>query len=355
MPRADLPLCPRCGAWCSDCGHAPEPRLTWIAEPLRHRVLAVVGMAVFTVLFAAVLMGIGPLIWWLTYGWPPQTWIELLGVIAVALISLPGWVVGIGLVLSIPEHDPGRLWNLRDAAPRDQDTWFGAAVVRRALLRASATRVARLALPRPPCPELTSETAAPRLTTVLQDMSQGPAAAPHPAAPPDPAALADELTRLLTAALAGLVARGRVVVYAARSHGWSRAAPDAAPATLDHLHHTLAVQSPDPTGAPWLEAILLRELAHGREVSLHVAAQFLLDAVAPELGFVYEHDVDHTARWRPPDVAARLLVDTAAVDAALVAWRALDPALVGPALDTWTDALRARFAPAHGDDDDTAD
>lgn len=314
MPRA-LPLCSTCGAWSEPCGHPPDPRVQWVAEPLRNGLLDLLGMAVFSVLFAATVIGVGPLLWWLAYGWPPSGWLETLGVIMIALISLPGAVIGVGMLVSIPEHYRGRRWNVRDLAARDDDRVDGFLVVRRrGPDRGDLTRTRRSGLPAPVSFDMTTETAA-RTTA-------------------DPG-------RLFAVALAGLLARGHLELARVHEHGWSRA-PDEAPRRTDRVLYYVRPRGPRSSAHPWLERTLLDLAARAPATDLLQQLERLAYAVAGAIGFEHEGD-DPEPHWpaeatRTPGEAlqARLLEDLGDedgappdVDAALAAWRAQHPDIAG--------------------------
>jgi hypothetical protein len=325
MSRAS-PLCPTCGAWDARCGHPPDPRLQWTAAPLGRAVLDLLGTAVFTLLIAAVLIGLGPLLWWLAYGWPPRDWIEWFGVIMVALVSVPGTVVGLGMIVSIPEHWPGRRWTARDLAATDADRWTGDLVVRRG---------------RPEWGELARNTTAPLPAPDSFDMSTETAAK----STADPA-------KLITAALAALLARGHVELSAVHRTGWTYHG-DAPPCALDHLRYYLRPRGPDPVHLPWLEQALLTLVTRQPDTDLLTHVAMMTHGVADALGFEYDED-GHEPYW--PDEATqtpgevlqqRLLEDLADADppapdvaAALAAWRARHPALPD-LLDGIADIARA--------------
>lgn len=331
----DLPLCTTCGAWSEPCGHPPDPRLRWVAEPLRNGLLDLLGMAVVTVLFAVVIIGIGPLLWWLAYGWPPGDWIELLGVIAIALISIPGAVIGVGLIISIPEHYRGRRWNVRDLAARDDDrvdAWLF--VRRRRPDRGGLVRTVRTAIPAPVSFDMTTETAA-RAT--------------------------DDPGLLLAVALAGLLARGHLDLQRVHETGWTRQ-PSEGPRPTDRVLHHLRPRGPQTPEHPWIERTLLDLVAaHPGDDLLHLLER-LAHRIADSLGV--EHDDDGHAPHRPPDptstprqaLKTRLLEDLGDdapehppdVDAALAAWRTRHPD-IADLLERIADLAHAILEP----DDDT--
>lgn len=335
MARRGLPLCITCGAWSPGepaCGHAPDPRLHWSAPPWWDGLGDLFGMALFTVLLAAVLMGVGPLLWALFYDWPPRGWIETFGVVGVALVSIPGWVVGVGLVLSIPGHWRGRCWQVRDARASADDVTSGFVFIRRgAPVRGSVTRAVCAAVP----------------SHVEMDMSSVTAAENT-----------GDLGLVLAAALAGLAAGGRLALSLVETTGWSRQPHDEAPRPLAGTSVHVRGLSPRTSDASWLEGALLDLLAHGRDVELRHPLRDLIEQLALEIG--YTRDDDGAAlRWpadapATPAGALRALVradppdrdDPGPVVAALAAWRARDPARVGPVLDLVAD-LTAELLTEH--------
>lgn len=326
MP-GELPLCVVCGALARGgapaCAHARVARARWVGEPWWRVIAGFAGTAIGTLLFAAVLAGIGPLIGWLAYGWPPQGWIEILGVIGVALVSIPGVVVGVGLVLSIPELYPGRAWELRDREATDEAWWRGWAHVRGGRVRGQATLHLRTRVPGPSSCRLSSEDAA-RCTG-------------------DPA-------RVIAAALAGLAASGRLAVSREKRVGWSRDALDEAPRPIAGLEYTLrAVGSPAAEG-PWVERALLAALPPGQEVALAEVVASVVQRVALEAGCV-SGDEDSAPSWDPTHaraLRAAILGDEeprpperpARVDAELDGWRRERPD-AGEVLDALTQGVRA--------------
>lgn len=334
MSRAS-PLCSTCGAWGPGCGHPPDPRLQWTAEPLRRPALELLGMAVFTILFAAVLIGIGPLLWWLAYGWPPHDWMEWFGVVMVALVSLPGAVIGVGLVITIPEHWHGRRWTVRDLAATDADRWTGDVTVRRGRPeRGELARAITSALPAPASFDMSSETAAKSTA--------------------DPAAL-------LTAALADLLARGHVALSHVHRTGWTYHG-DPPRCALDRHRYDLRPRGPDPVHLPWLERALLTLVTRRPDTDLLTLVAALSLDVAESLGF--EFDDEGEPHWpagatqTPGEVLQQRLLEDLADDdppspppdlaAALTAWRAEHPDL--PALlDQVAEIARTNLAPAAPD------
>lgn len=330
MPGAELPLCVVCGAFARGsapgCAHARVARARWVGQP-RWRVVAdFAGMAFGTLLFAAVIAGVGPLLWWLAYGWPPRGWIELFGVIGVALVSIPGAVVGVGLVCSIPELYRGREWELRDDEATDAVWWRGWALVRGRRVRGRATHHLRTRVPGPAQSRLTSEDAA-RCTG-------------------DPA-------RVIAAALAGLAAAGRIALGCEKSVGWRRDDQDEAPRPIAERLLTLRAVLPRADEGPWLERVLLSALPPGQEVALAAALATVVGRVAPAAGCVAE-DEDSAPRWDPTHAqalrAAILGEDEplpperpARVDAELDAWRREQPE-AGELLDELRQVVRAALA-----------
>ncbi|MDC0666595.1 hypothetical protein [Nannocystis radixulma] len=322
MARGELPLCTVCGTWSPGgalrCGHPPDARLTWLRPPWSDGLRDFLGMAAFTLLCAAVLLAIGPLLWWIFATWPPESPLDIAGAIGVGLVSLPSWVFGIGIVLAIPEHWRGRCWRLHDARAGDDDRATGFVVVRgRGPVRGDLVRTIRAAIPEHDCSDMSSTTAA--------------------QATGDP-------QLVVAAPLAGLAARGHIALTLVDTSGWTLRVPDPPLAVRSAGVHvrSLSLQTAEH---PWLERLLLDQLEAGQPVELRQALRALLVRLAREVGY-FQGDGDRRPYWptdagNSPSEALRALllddpsapVDPAPVRAVLAAWRARDPARVGPVLE----------------------
>lgn len=305
---ATLPLCFDCGAAAdAGCGHPRSSRLRWAPAPLRAHLREGLGVMAFTALFALVLIGVGPLLWWLAYGWPPEGWIELAGALGIALVSLPGWVIAIGVLLSAPSLWPERRWALID---REGGVRGSMSTRRGRLVRAELSIAARTTLARPTSTSLTSTLAIER---------------------------SDDPTLVLAAALVGLAARGLVRVTATRTTGWTRSAEDVAARPVDALALTIAATDERPPPQPWIEAMLLGMLQHGREGGLRAVATDLAERTALAVGFVGDEE-SGSLRWPEdaptgPREALRELLDAgevasgdaSAISDALAEWCAREP------------------------------
>ncbi|MCY1070309.1 hypothetical protein OV090_36535 [Nannocystis sp. RBIL2] len=326
MARRELSLCTSCGAWSPGgprCGHPRDPRLVWLRPPWWDGLGDLLLMALFAVLLAAVLMGIGPLLWWLYPFWPPESPLHIAGALCIGLVALPSSIFGIGVILAIPELYRGRCWHLRDAAASDDDRVVGQIFVRvRAPVSGGVVHTVRSPVPAPDCSDMSSESAA-RLTG-------------------DP-------SLVLAAALAGLAARGRIALTRVDTSGWNlhrRGPPLAIRSSAVHIRSL----SPRTADDPWLEGVLLDRLADDRPVELRPVLRALLLRLGaddhPRL--VWPVDAD-----TPPDVALRAVPlgapprpdDPAAVRAVLAAWRARDPERVAPVLELVA-SLTAELLPA---------
>jgi hypothetical protein len=322
MTGRELSLCTTCGTWSpgrvARCGHPRDPRLEWLRPPWWDNLGDLLLMALFTLLFAAVLMGIGPLLWWLYPAWPPESPLDIAGAICIGLVAAPCCLFGIGIILAIPEHYRGRCWRLRDAAGGDDDRVEGQVFVRvRAPARGGLVRTVRSPVPAPESSDMSSETAA-RTTGDPQ--------------------------LLVAAALAGLAARGRIALTRVDTGGWSLRRSDP-PLTIRSAAVHVRRLSPKTADDPWLEGVLLDQLADGPAVELRRPLRALLLRLGDAAGYARSDD-----RPRPfwpadadtsPGLALRAALvddppphdDPAAVRAVLAAWRARDPERVAPVLE----------------------
>ncbi|HEY8379190.1 MAG TPA: hypothetical protein VIK91_22005, partial [Nannocystis sp.] len=246
MAARDLPLCITCGAWSPDaplaCGHPPNPQLTWHRLPWWHHLGDFLGLALFTLLLAAVLIGLGPLLWWLLLGWPPDGALETFGAIALALVTLPAWAVGLMLVRVLPEYWPGRRWEIRDTRADPDDITSGYIDLRRGRpVRGDVARTVR----------------APILPPVTEDMSSVTAAK-----------TTGDLRLVLAAALAGLAARRQIALTLVETTGWTRDPGD--PDPLPHRTPRIDARrlSSKTADTLWLEALLLDRLSAEHDLDL---------------------------------------------------------------------------------------
>jgi hypothetical protein len=145
---------------------------------------------------------------------------------------------------------------------------------------------------------------------------------------------------VLAAALAGLAARGQL-------------GPRPQSAVGIHVRRL----SPRTAEAPWIEGALLDLLAHGHDLELRHPVRDLVRTLASEIGYT-DPDGDGP-RWpadapgTPADALRAFVLDgppdgaddPAPVAAALAAWRARDPARVGPVLDLLAELTADVFAP----------
>ncbi|PCC68331.1 hypothetical protein SAMN02745121_05102 [Nannocystis exedens] len=334
MAERELSLCTTCGTWSPDgaarCGHARDPRLSWLRPPWWDGLGDLLRMALFTVLCAAALMSIGPLLWWLYPWWPPESPLHIAGAIGIGIVTAPGWVFGIGLVLAIPEHYRGRCWHLRDAAGSDDDRAAGHVFVRvRAPVRGGLVRTVRSPLPLPDCSDMSSEAAAQRTG--------------------DP-------QLVVAAALAGLAARGRIALTRVDTGGW-RLRRREPPLVIRSAAVHVRSLSPRTADDPWLEGALLDQLADRPDVELRQPLRALLRRLGAELGYAGGDELPRP-RWpadagTTPALALRALLldrppgpdEPAAVRAVLAAWRARDPERVAPVLELVA-SLTAELLPA---------
>lgn len=338
MARRDLPFCVTCGA--PACTHPRDPQVTWQPPPWSDGLLDFLGMAAFTLAFAGVLMGVGPLLWWLAYGWPPRGWIEIFGVIAIALVSIPGWVVGLGLLVSLPEHWQGRCWRICDARGDPDDVIAGFLFMRLGRpVCGDVTRTVRSALPSHDRSDMSSITAA--------GHTGGPAL-------------------VLAAALAGLTARGQLALTLVETTGWTRDPNDAGPRPKGALAVHARRLSPRTSDTPWIEGTLLDLLAPDLDLDLHHPLRDLVRAVMLEIGYT---DPDGDGPTWPADApgtpaeALRALLlgaspatpdDPEPIAAALATWRARDPARVGPVLDLLAHVTAELVSPPNAEELDVS-
>ncbi|WAS96867.1 hypothetical protein [Nannocystis punicea] len=322
MARRELSLCTTCGTWSpggvARCGHPRDPRLAWLRPPWWDNLGDLLLMALVTLLVAAVLLGIGPLLWWLYPRWPPESPLDIAGALCIGLVTVPCWLFGIGVILAIPEHYRGRCWHLRDAAGSDDDRVEGHVFVRvRAPVRGGLVRTVRSPVPAHDSPDMSSETSA-RTTGDPQ--------------------------LLVAAALAGLAARGRIALTRVDTSGWSLRRADP-PLTIRGAAVHVRRLSPRTADDPWLEGALLDLLADGPDVELRRPLRALLLRLGDAAGYARSDERPRPfwpagADTSPSQALRAVLVDDppphddpAPVRAALAAWRARDPERVAPVLE----------------------
>lgn len=293
VARRDLPLCPACGAWRTPCEHAREPRLRWRAEPLGRYLGEGLGHVAFAVFFTLLLVGTGPLIFWLMYGWPPRDWIEWIGAIGVAIVSLPGLLVGIGVLVSTVTEREGRRWALIDAAPRPDEAIHGEVFVRGGRpLRGAASRTLSAGVSAPAGAWLSSETAMART---------------------------DDPVKVAAAALVGMLARDELALVRADTRGWTMAGGERSPVAVRSF--TL-VGGAAAASSPWIEQLWLATL--GRGLDLAAVAQAVGGSLAGELeGVTSLREILDV----PPPVE-----DPGPLEEALAGWRAQGPEVAEAAL-----------------------
>lgn len=330
-------------ALCSACGEPPthaDPtcdhalthgdRLRWVRAPWHDGLLDSLFDLVFALGLVAVLVGFGPLLWWLAYGWPPTGWLEIFGALCIALVTLPGAVVSVGILLSLPDLRRGRRWDVVDTQARPDDAVHGSVWMRRGRPHhGGVTRHVVTPLAAPTHSELTSLHAA--------------------AATDDPA-------EIVVGAVIGLAARGELVFTRTVTTGWSQHPPHAPHRIRDH-GLTIAASTAAAPDLPWLERLILGH-ATPHPTPIQRPAAELARALALEVGF-QDPDDSGPMRWTEstaPGAALRdLLLDGASPDpavfpAALAAWRTRDPEGAEAVIQTITAAISATSSP---DDDIT--
>lgn len=319
------------------CDHATAPgRLRWVRAPWHDGLLDTTADLVITLGIVAILVGFGPLLWWLTYGWPPTGWIEIFGVLGIALVTLPGAIVSVGLLISLPELRRGRRWDVVDAATHARDSVFGLVRLRRGRPRSGGVSH-HIVTPIPaPTADLTSVRAA-ELTA-------------------DP-------RELVLAALLGLAARGQISLTRAQTTSW----------TVSGIHHDisrcrddeiLVARAATTSDLPWLERTLLRHI-HPHPTPLAQTLREPIKLVAHEIGFS-EPDDSGPLQWTgttPPGPALRALllssdddtplppIDPAPLAAILADWRARDPEGVDTVIRIVTNTAASLLATDEDDDD----
>ncbi len=330
-------LCFTCGADPTSssptCDHAltRSDRLRWRRAPWHDGLLDTAGDLVVALGLVLVLCGFGPCLWWLTYGWPPTGWIEVFGVLGVALVTLPGAVVSLGILISLPELRRGRRWDVVDTEPRTDDTILGTVWLRRGRPHAGGVSH-HLTIPvaAPSHRDFTSETAA---------------------------AMTDDPAEIVLGAVLGLAARGQLSFTRTLTTGFSILPPDA-PRRI-HDHGLTLATSAVPTDLPWLEQLLLNHATSHPTPCQRPIADFTR-ALAHEIGF-QDPDDSGPLRWTEsisPGVALRTAIldappspDPTPLREALSAWRTLDPAGAEMVIDSFTRSITVEFTPAAADAD----
>lgn len=306
MARRELSLCTTCGTGSPGgprCGHPRDPRLVWLRPPWWDGLGDLLVMALLALLSAAALIGLGPLLWWLYPFWPPESPLHIAGAICIGVVACTSSLFALGVVLALPELYRGRCWRLRDAAACDDDRVVGELFVRvRAPVR-GVVHTVRSAVPSPDCCNMSSETAS-RLT--------------------------GDLSLVVAAALAGLAARGRIVLTHLDTRGWHLHRPGPPPLAIRKVAVHVRSLSPRTADDPRLEGLLLDRLADGQPVELRPVLRALLLRLGADdpPGPVRPADADAALRGDPPRAD-----DPNAVRAVLAAWRARDPERVAPVLE----------------------
>ncbi|WAS94197.1 hypothetical protein [Nannocystis punicea] len=311
MARRELPLCPVCGAWSPGptprCGHARDPRFTWQPRPWWDGLGEFLGAALFMLAAAVALIGVGPLLWSIFSDWPPRTLAEYFGVLGMLLVTGPTAMVGLGLLIMLPERYRGRAWLLVDLDPVPGDTVLGEVWVRRrAPVHGGVTRTIRTVITSHDCSDMSSKTAA---------WSTG------------------EPRVVVAATLAGLAARGQIELSLHDTTGWTARPRDPPSPLRRSVVHVRRL--PEKTaGLPRFEVRLLAGFAGGDDRELARELHLPLDSVSAEIG--YSRNELPRSSWRgtgTPTAALREALLTAPPefdDPALLAYHAAlaDPAVL---------------------------
>jgi len=325
-------LCCTCGedpaTPSATCDHALThgDRLRWVRAPWHDGLLDASLDLLFALGLVAVLVGFGPLLWWLSYGWPPTGWLEIFGVICIALVTLPGAIVSLGILISLPELRRGRRWDVVDTQARPDDAVYGSVWMRRGRPHhGSVGRHIEIPVVAPAHRELTSLHAA--------------------AATEDPA-------EIVVGAVLGLAARGQLVFTRTATTGFSQHPPHAPNRIRDHglAIAAPAIATPD---LPWLERMLL-DLVTPHPTPIQGPADEFAQALAFELGFE-DPDDSGPLRWTEPITPGAALRSMLLEDSspqgpsrfreAVAAWRTADPEGAEAVLQAITAAISAELSP----------